>query len=148
MGKEVKLDIPTSNDMMTSQLIAAADPSFEYMAQLKKKKNAFGYGSTGSFNAFGLNMALSQRGKMRVNGIRPNPRDGHTGIMSEGNLIVFGGDRHHMPFNDMFVLDLESEIDRQSFLFVPERPEDDSNQMSQQDLNRPVEIENQPGAAQ
>jgi hypothetical protein len=25
-------------------------------------------------------------------------------------LIVFGGDRHHMPFNDLFVLDLEGEL--------------------------------------
>jgi len=25
-------------------------------------------------------------------------------------LIIFGGDRHHMPFNDLYVLDLESEF--------------------------------------
>jgi hypothetical protein len=27
--------------------------------------------------------------------------------------IVFGGDRHHMPFNDLFVLDLERELANQ-----------------------------------
>ena len=35
-------------------------------------------------------------------------------------MIVFGGDRHHMPFNDMFALDLKGEIERQSFMFVRE----------------------------
>lgn len=55
--KEVTLDSPTSTDMQKSFLIASADPSFDLMAQLKKKKNSFGYG--GTFNSFGLNMALS-----------------------------------------------------------------------------------------
>ena len=33
----------------------------------------------------------------------PLSRDGHMGVVWEGMLIVFGGDRHHMPFNDTFV---------------------------------------------
>lgn len=41
---------------------------------------------------------------------RPTARDGHTGIIFEGNLVIFGGDRHHMPFNDIFMLDIESEL--------------------------------------
>ena len=63
-------------------------------------------------------MAYSQKGKMRVCGIRPNPRDGHGAVIHNGHMIIFGGDRHHMPFNDMFALDLPSEFDRQSFQFV------------------------------
>ena len=39
-------------------------------------------------------------------------------VNHEGRMIVFGGDRHHMPFNDMFALDLVNEFDRQSFQFV------------------------------
>lgn len=27
------------------------------------------------------------------------------------SLFVFGGDRHHMPFNDFFVLDILSEFE-------------------------------------
>ena len=72
-----KLDSPTSTDMQRSLLIASADPSFDFMTQLKRKKNNFGFGGT-QYNAFGLNMALSQKGKLRVPGIRPNPRDGHS----------------------------------------------------------------------
>ena len=98
-------------------LIAQADPSFDYMAQLKRKKNNFGFGMS-NHNAFGLNMALSQKGKSKVCGIRPMPRDGHTGLVHNGMMIVFGGDRHHMPFNDMFALDMPGEFDRQSFQFV------------------------------
>ena len=46
------------------------------------------------------------------------PRDGHTGILHNGMMIVFGGDRHHMPFNDMFALDMQAEFERQAFQFV------------------------------
>ena len=41
---EVKLDSPTSTDMQKSMLIARADPSFDFMAQLKRKKNNLGFG--------------------------------------------------------------------------------------------------------
>ena len=49
-------------------------------------------------------------------GKRPSAREGHTGIFyeSEGSeiawLLIFGGDRHGMPFNDFHVLDLNSEF--------------------------------------
>ena len=122
--KEVRLDSPTSTDMQRSLLIANADHSFDHMAQLKRKKNNFGFGGT-IHNTFGLNMSLSQKGKLRVCGIRPNPRDGHTSVIHEGKMIVFGGDRHHMPFNDMFVLDVINEFERQSFQFVRESPSQD-----------------------
>ena len=112
--KEVKLDSPTSTDMQRSLLIASADPSFDFMAQMKRKKNNFGFGNS-THNSFGLNMSLSQKGKLRVCGIRPNPRDGHSSVIYNGLMLIFGGDRHHMPFNDMFALDLPNEIERQSF---------------------------------
>ena len=47
---------------------------------------------------------------------RPSARDGHTGIIwtnSSGDqtfLIIFGGDRHGMPFNDLHVLDFGREF--------------------------------------
>lgn len=44
---------------------------------------------------------------------RPAARDGHSGVVVDGNLIIFGGDRHHMPFNDLFMLSLHQEfVDR------------------------------------
>jgi hypothetical protein len=46
-----------------------------------------------------------------VPGKRPPARDGHTGLVMGNSLFVFGGDRHHMPFNDFFVLDILSEFE-------------------------------------
>jgi hypothetical protein len=31
-------------------------------------------------------------------------------------LVVFGGDRHHMPFNDTFVFDIEKEFIQRGLL--------------------------------
>jgi len=44
-----------------------------------------------------------------VKGKRPAARDGHTGIVFQDYLIIFGGDRHHMPFNDSYVFNLANE---------------------------------------
>lgn len=44
--KDVKLDSPTSTDMQRSFLIASADPSFDMMTQLKRKKNNLGFGGS------------------------------------------------------------------------------------------------------
>lgn len=46
----------------------------------------------------------------KVQGFNPKPRDGHTGLMLEDEYIVFGGDRHHMPFNDLAGIDLTLEV--------------------------------------
>jgi len=45
-----------------------------------------------------------------VKGKRPAARDGHTGIIVNDHLVVFGGDRHHMPFNDSYVFNVANEI--------------------------------------
>lgn len=43
-----------------------------------------------------------------INGVRPTPRDGHSAsVDSSGHMWVFGGDRHHMPFNDLYMIKLE-----------------------------------------
>ena len=42
-----------------------------------------------------------------VKGKKPTARDGHTcNGDSEGFMYVFGGDRHHMPFNDLYLIKL------------------------------------------
>ena len=66
---------------------------------------------------------------MRVSGIRPASRDGHGCVLThDGLMIIFGGDRHHMPFNDMFALDIVREFERQSVQFVRERSQEDLSQ--------------------
>lgn len=66
-------------------------------------------------NISGSGMFENNYGKTK--GKRPAARDGHTGIVFGNYFIVFGGDRHHMPFNDTFILDLKNETISKSFLF-------------------------------
>jgi hypothetical protein len=42
-----------------------------------------------------------------VVGKKPCARDGHVAVIIEDELIIFGGDRHQMSFNDIFKLNLK-----------------------------------------
>ena len=46
------------------------------------------------------------KSSVNVNKKNPAARDGHTSVQMAGKMFIFGGDRHHMPFNDLFMLDL------------------------------------------
>ena len=96
----VELESPTSTSMKNSFLIKNADPSFDKSyAQIKKrtmeKTHVESFDNTISKTA----------------GKRPPARDGHTGIIVNDSFFVFGGDRHHMPFNDFHMLDLKAEFE-------------------------------------
>ena len=85
--------------MKNSFIIKNADTSFElYYANMRKRKANLGQS------------VLSETMGNRVKGKRPGARDGHTGVVYGEEMLVFGGDRHHMPFNDMFTLDLMKEF--------------------------------------
>jgi len=65
-------------------------------------------GNTGNYSA---TLAQSPGNKESsfgvVAGIQPAARDGHSSEISEnGFMFVFGGDRHHMPFNDLYLIKL------------------------------------------
>lgn len=38
----------------------------------------------------------------RIRGRPPHPRDGHSSVLVGDVMYVFGGDRHQMPFNDVY----------------------------------------------
>lgn len=40
-------------------------------------------------------------------GKKPCARDGHIAIMHRDKMIVFGGDRHKMCFNDVYMLNCD-----------------------------------------
>jgi len=97
------LQSPTSNDMKNSYIIKNADASFDsyyhsmrkrtkYIEEMKGKGDDAGYG--------------------KMSDHRPQARDGHSGVVFDENLIIFGGDRHHMPFNDTHQLDLVKQMER------------------------------------
>ena len=43
-------------------------------------------------------------------GLVPCPREGHKSLIYEDNMIVFGGDRNKMSFNDIYNLVLDDEV--------------------------------------
>lgn len=108
--------------MMNSFIIKNADTSFDHYYSSMKKRKQLGPAGTG----FNTSLNVIQNSSMmndsvnygKNKGKRPAARDGHTGVVFGKYLIVFGGDRHHMPFNDTFVLDVKAELQSKSYLFV------------------------------
>jgi hypothetical protein len=95
------LQSPTSVTMQNSFIIKNADESFDvYFQQMKKRKNQSNQAEhTAHPNESNFGM---------VAGKKPTARDGHSAVVdSQGNMFVFGGDRHHMPFNDLYMIRLE-----------------------------------------
>ncbi len=96
-GNREGLSSPTSVSMQNSFIIKNADESFEVNHKLlpKNKMKATSMSETVKFTTF-------------VEGNKPTPRDGHSAcIDSLGFMYIFGGDRHHMPFNDLYMIKLE-----------------------------------------
>lgn len=110
-NKESGLASPTSVTMQTSFIIKNADESFDaYHQQMKKRKlgahtegmgasmggptqGSLGHGPSGGDISYG------------VVPVSPSARDGHSAEISvDGALLVFGGDRHLMPFNDLYMM--------------------------------------------
>ena len=115
--KETGLASPTSISMQNSFIIQNADESFDaYYTQMRKRK--LGGLGTNSMENPGMGQSSAMKGASPghpresnygcVPGIQPAARDGHSSDICEsmGLLFIFGGDRHHMPFNDLYVMKL------------------------------------------
>lgn len=101
--------------MKNSLIIKGSDVNFEHLyKQMVKRKIALALSNslmakTGRMS--GLSEVMSPKGTTTfMKGKRPHARDGHSAIVHEGNMIIFGGDRHHMPYNDLFIFDLQTEF--------------------------------------
>ena len=115
--KESGLASPTSISMQNSFIIKNADESFDAYFQIMKKRKMGGAGVSmmdGTMATGGASATLAGGSPMGqesnfgvVRGIQPAARDGHsTEISSDGLMFVFGGDRHLMPFNDLYLMNL------------------------------------------
>jgi hypothetical protein len=104
----IKLESPTSITMKNSFLIKNADPSFEKCYAQIRKRTVDRERTGNSPNRYDENLT-------KKSGKRPPARDGHTGLVIGDNFFVFGGDRHHMPFNDFHMLDLYSQFKEHKF---------------------------------
>lgn len=119
----VSLESPTSISMKNSLIMKTTDTNFEaYYRQMVRRKIAMAL--TNSLHSKGSNSAgvteiNSPRGSLCfVKGKRPPARDGHAALISGNHFIIFGGDRHLMPFNDLFILDLASEFSLKKGMFI------------------------------
>ena len=102
----IKLESPTSISMKNSFLIKNADPSFDKCYNQMKKRN---------MEKTGIETIMVDQTK--TPGKRPAARDGHTGLVIDDSFYVFGGDRHHMPFNDFYMLNVRAEFECKNFMF-------------------------------
>ena len=105
--------------MKNAFIIKNADVSFDqYYQMMKKRKSPHASPSklagTGNIHfapqpthaGAAHHHAKEELGpRVRIIGDKQPPgRDGHSSYLHEDKWIIFGGDRHHMPFNDMYVL--------------------------------------------
>lgn len=68
---------------------------------MKKRRPKFG----GSIN---MSITIDNGGKsLHILREKPSARDGHSSFVYLNKMFIFGGDRHHMPFNDIFFLDID-----------------------------------------
>lgn len=78
----------------------------------KRKSTISGLSATESFNERSLKHREIKEFKNIIKTKRPEPRDGHTTVLvADRFMLLFGGDRHHMPFNDVLILDLGRELE-------------------------------------
>lgn len=106
--EDTLLTSPTSLSMKNSFLIKTAGKAFDVYATQHKKKRTSGIFSN---NNGDMSPSHNERIRGKIEGSMPKPRDGHTGVIYDSRyLVIFGGDRHHMPFNDLFTCDLAKEI--------------------------------------
>jgi len=107
--------------MKNAFIIKNADASFDhYYHMMKKRKSPHGSPSklagTGNIQFAPQHTSHtghhSQAGREElgsrvriISDKQPPGRDGHSSYLHEGKWLIFGGDRHHMPFNDTYVLD-------------------------------------------
>jgi len=91
--------------MKNAFIIKNADVSFDlYYQMMRKRKNL-------SPTKLVRDYQLSQGSQLKViEGKQPPGRDGHSSFQVNNYWVIFGGDRHHMPFNDTYVLDLEKVV--------------------------------------
>ncbi len=120
--------------MKNSLIIKSGDANFEsyYKNMIKRKlaqamSNSLLNSMNSAANGQSPNRYTTMLGEVTsprsgnvlfVRGKRPPARDGHTCvIVSDQWFVVFGGDRHHMPFNDLFAMDLEAEFHLKQAMF-------------------------------
>lgn len=95
------LSSPISIEMKQSFIISNADDSFDAYYQSMRKRGKLGMTVTDQGHA------TAKQTKFGMVAGKPAARDGHSAnVDKRGCMYVFGGDRHQMPFNDLYMIRL------------------------------------------
>lgn len=89
------LSTPTTENLRNTFVIKNSSDSFDvYYHSMKKRR-----GDT-------MKNKEMMKIQLRKPCYRPTARDGHSAIVYKNRLVIFGGDRHHMAFNDTYSIKL------------------------------------------
>ena len=112
--------------MQNSYLIKNHGPSgfdkyYNMMRRRRADVNAPSPNGNSGVSYLGTGSESPDRNRMpspskNIRGKKPAARDGHSGLMYKNFLMVFGGDRHHVPFNDTFMFDMGTELESKDLL--------------------------------
>jgi hypothetical protein len=90
--------------MKNAFILKNSNPSFEHYYAAMKKRRVLK-------NGVSINLSVSidagHAKSIHVQKNKPSARDGHSSFVFHNKMFIFGGDRHHMPFNDLFFLDID-----------------------------------------
>ena len=99
--EKVKLVVlETSSQAMKNSLDVIGNPDPKVKVQ-EEKLTDFGKVSVSKFLE-----PLENNSNIMI-GKKPCARDGHCGVVIDDELVIFGGDRHQMSFNDIYKLNLK-----------------------------------------
>ena len=119
----VKLNDATSVMMQDSFLIKNHNnANFDsYYQMMRKRKTGFGAEQqqtreTDSPSPLKVNTRLSDpvpksESSGIIRGRMPAARDGHSAVLLKNMVVIFGGDRHRMPFSDTFLFNVQKAVE-------------------------------------
>ena len=91
------LSTPTTENLRNTFVINSSESFDAYYSQMRKRR--------GDAAKNKESIKAQQKQCMKPT-YRPTARDGHSAIAFKGRFILFGGDRHHMAFNDTYAIRL------------------------------------------
>jgi hypothetical protein len=102
-GGESGLRSPTSLRMKSTFILLNTNASFDsYYTLMRKRKNPKFMSSVNANHS--ISMSDLKDDKISIKPKKPSARDGHACCLFQNKMFIFGGDRHHMTFNDLYFL--------------------------------------------
>lgn len=100
-----EINTPTTENLRNTFVIKNQNEGFDhYYTQMKKRKHDNNIKKDKNIFKSAFQTMFNQCMKPCD---RPTARDGHSCNVYKSRLYIFGGDRHHMTYNDTYTIDLK-----------------------------------------